>query len=200
MPNRTGYIFSFLEAGLEQEKSRRAHSLCCHFMNLSAILSIMSFLAFAGLLPASAIEVGQPAPNVTLLDENGKAVRLGEVYQQGLTLVYFYPKSGTPGCTAQACSLRDSFEGLKARGVRVLGVSGDKVEAQKKFQEQYKLPYTILADSDGHLAKAFGVPTLFGFPKRQSFLIKDGKVAWRDLSVSPKTHVAEVNKAVDALK
>lgn len=169
-------------------------------MRLSAILSIMSFLAFAGLVPAAAIEIGQPAPDVSSIDEHGRTVRLGEVYQQGLTLVYFYPKSGTPGCTAQACSLRDSFEGLKARGVRVLGVSGDKVEAQKKFQDQHKLPYTILADSDGRLAKAFGVPTLFGHPKRQSFLIKDGKIAWRELSVSPKTHVAEVNKAIDALQ
>jgi thioredoxin-dependent peroxiredoxin len=160
----------------------------------------MSFLAFAGLIPSSAIEVGQPVPEVTSVDENGQTVNLGEICQQGLTLVYFYPKSGTPGCTAQACSLRDSFESLKARGVRVLGVSGDKVEAQKKFQDQHKLPYPILADSDGCLAKAFGVPTLFGYPKRQSFLIKDGKIVWRELSVSPKTHVAEVNKAIDALK
>lgn len=169
-------------------------------MNPLAIVSIMSFLTFAGLLPASALEIGQPAPDVTSLDENGKSVRLGEVYQQGLTLVYFYPKSGTPGCTAQACSLRDSFEGLKSRGVRVIGVSADKVDAQKKFQDKYKLPYTILSDSDGHVAKAFGVPTFLGFTKRQSFLIKDGKLVWRDLSVSPQTHVAEVNKAVDALK
>jgi peroxiredoxin Q/BCP len=160
----------------------------------------MSFLAFAGLIPSPALETGQPAPNVTSVDESGQTVNLGEICQQGLTLVYFYPKSGTPGCTAQACSLRDSFESLKARGVRVFGVSGDKVEAQKKFQDQHQLPYTILADTDGRLAKAFGVPTLFGHPKRQSFLIQDGKVVWRDLSVSPKTHVAEVNKAIDALE
>ena len=160
----------------------------------------MSFLAFAGLTKASAIEVGAVAPDVTSVDENGKTLRFADYYQQGPTLVYFYPKAGTPGCTAQACSLRDSFEGLKARGLQIIGVSGDKPGAQKKFQDQYHLPFPLAADSEGAVAKAFGVPSFLGFTKRQSFLIKDGKVVWQDLSVSPKTHVAEVNKALDALK
>jgi peroxiredoxin Q/BCP len=159
----------------------------------------MSFLAFAGLIPASALEIGQPAPNVVSADETGQPVRLADLCREGLVLVYFYPKSGTPGCTTQACSLRDSFAGLKARGVQIIGVSGDKPEAQKKFQEKYRLPFKLLADSDGAVAKAFGVPSFLGFTKRQSFLIKDGKLVWRDLSVSPNTHVAEVNKALDAL-
>ena len=157
----------------------------------------MSFLAFAGLISGSELQVGQPAPDLETVDENGQPVRLGEVYRQGLTLVYFYPKSGTPGCTAQACSLRDSFAGLKARGVRVLGVSGDNVDAQKKFQDQYQLPFSLLADADGRLAKAFGVPTFLGFTKRQSYLIMDGKVMWRDLRASPRTHVADVSRALD---
>lgn len=160
----------------------------------------MSFLTFAGLLPATAAEIGAPAPEVTAIDETGQPVRFGDLYRQGTTLVYFYPKAGTPGCTAQACSLRDSFAGLKARGVRVIGVSEDKAEAQRKFREKYNLPFTLVADPDGKVAKAFGVPTFLGFTKRQSFLVKDGKVVWRDLSVSPKTHVSEVNKALDALQ
>jgi peroxiredoxin Q/BCP len=160
----------------------------------------MSFLAFAGLIPSSALEVGQAAPDIVSQDETGQPLRLSEYYQRGITLVYFYPKAGTPGCTAQACSLRDSFAGLKARGVEILGVSGDKPEAQEKFRDEEKLPFTLIADAGGKVAKAFGVPTLLGFPKRQSFLIKDGKVAWRDLKVSPKSHVAEINKALDGLK
>lgn len=169
-------------------------------MPLRPTLLAMSFLAFVGLMPAAALDIGQKAPDVTAPDESGEIVRLSELYQRGLTLVYFYPKAGTPGCTAQACSLRDSFEGLKARGVQIIGVSGDKPEAQKKFQDKYKLPFMLVADADGKVAKAFGVPSFLGFTKRQSFLIKDGKLAWRDLSVSPSTHVAEVNKALDALK
>ena len=89
---------------------------------------------------------------------------------------------------------------LKARGVQVLGVSEDKPEAQRKFREKYHLPFVLVADVNGAVAKAFGVPTFLGFAKRQSFLIKDGKVVWRDLSVSPATHVSEINKALDALK
>jgi len=170
------------------------------YMRLSCNLLAMSFLAFVGLGSVSALEIGQAAPEVASVNESGEAVRLGDFYKKGLTLVYFYPKADTPGCTTEACSLRDSFESLKARGVQVVGVSEDKADAQKKFRDKYSLPFTLLADSDGQVAKAFGVPTFLGFTKRQSFLIKDGKVVWRDLSVSPKTHVSEVNKALDTLK
>jgi peroxiredoxin Q/BCP len=160
----------------------------------------MSFLTFFGLKKAPSIEIGATAPIVAALDAEGKTVRFADVYAQGITLVYFYPKADTPGCTKEACSVRDSMEGLKARGVQVLGVSGDKPEAQKQFRDKYHLPFTLIADVDGAVARAFGVPTLLGFPKRRSFLIKDGKVVWRDLSVAPATHVAEINKALDALK
>lgn len=162
-------------------------------------LAPMSFLAFFGLKKALSIEVGATAPAVTALDAEGQTVRFADFYRQDVTLVYFYPKADTPGCTAEACAVRDSMEGLKARGLQVLGVSGDKPEAQKQFRDKHHLPFTLIADADGAVARAFGVPTLLGFPKRQSFLIKDGKVVWRDLSVSPATHVAEINKALDAL-
>lgn len=160
----------------------------------------MPFFTFFGLLQSSALEIGATAPAITAIGEAGLPVRFADLYEQGLTLVYFYPKADTPGCTAQACSLRDSFAGLKARGVQVIGVSADKPGEQKKFREKYHLPFTLVADVDGNVANAFGVPAFFGFTKRQSFLIKDGKVVWRDLAVSPQTHVAEVNTALDALK
>jgi len=169
-------------------------------MKLSPALLAMSFLAYLGLMPASALEIGAPAPAVNSIDETGRPVRFADLYRQGLTLVYFYPKADTPGCTAQACSLRDSFAELRARGVRVIGVSEDRPDAQKKFREKHQLPFSLVADADGKVAKAFGVPTFLGFTKRQSFLIKDGKVVWRDLSVSPNTHLSEVNKALDALR
>lgn len=164
------------------------------------LFCLMSILTFLGLKTASAIEIGAEAPALTAIDEAGQPVRFADYYAKGLTLVYFYPKADTPGCTAEACGLRDSFEGLKARGLQVLGVSEDKPGAQEKFREKYHLPFTLVADADGAVAKAFGVPTFLGFAKRQSFLVKDGKIVWRDLSVSPKTHVSEVTKAIDALK
>lgn len=160
----------------------------------------MSFLTFLGLKTAAAIDLGAAAPAVTAPDETGQPVHFADYYSKGVTLVYFYPKADTPGCTKEACSLRDSFDGLKARGLQILGVSEDKPDAQKKFREKYHLPFVLVADSDGAVAKAFGVPTLLGFAKRQSFLVKDGKIVWRDLSVSPGTHVSDVNKALDSLK
>ena len=161
---------------------------------------MMSLLSFLGVPSAPALEIGEPAPTVVSIDEEGRPVNFAEVYQRGITLVYFYPKADTPGCTAQACSLRDSFASLTTRGLQILGVSADNPAAQKAFKEKYALPFTLIADSDGTVAKAFGVPTTMGIPKRQSFLVKDGKVVWQDLKASPKTHVADVNTALDALK
>jgi peroxiredoxin Q/BCP len=169
-------------------------------MKFAHFVCYMSLITFLGLKNAAAIEIGADAPAITSIDEAGQPVRFADYYSKGATLVYFYPKADTPGCTAEACGLRDSFASLKARGVQVLGVSEDKPDAQQKFREKYHLPFVLVADADGAVAQAFGVPTFLGFAKRQSFLIKDGKVVWRDLSVSPATHVSEVNRALDTLK
>ena len=113
-------------------------------------------------------------------------MHLADFYHDGFTLVYFYPKADTPGCTAQACSLRDDFADLQERGVRVIGVSADSPEAQLRFKEKYHLPFMLLADQDRAVAKAFGVPLMLGMTRRQSFLIKDGRIVWRDLSASTR--------------
>jgi len=153
-------------------------------------------LSFLGLKPAAnALSVGDEAPRVAARDQHGAEVQLADVYAQGPVLVYFYPKADTPGCTAQACSLRDAFPDFGAQGLQVIGVSADTVEGQKKFAEKYGLPFTLLADPDGVVAKAFGVPAMMGFAKRQSFLIKDGKIAWIVESAKTGDHAAEVQAA-----
>jgi thioredoxin-dependent peroxiredoxin len=159
----------------------------------------MSFLSLLGLRTASAAEIGDDAPALSATSDDGKTVNFSDYYKKGVTLVYFYPKADTPGCTAEACSLRDNFSSLQARGLQVIGVSEDKADAQKSFKDKFHLPFPLIADNDGKVAKAFGVPTLLGFAKRQSFLVKNGKIVWRELNVSPKTHVDEVTKALDAL-
>jgi peroxiredoxin Q/BCP len=159
----------------------------------------MSLLAFLGLVPSRALDVGTPAPDITAIDQDGGSVSFADVYKKGITLVYFYPKSFTGGCTKEACSLRDSFPGLSARGLQILGVSEDQADTQKKFQAQYNLPFTLIADHDGAVAKAFGVPTVKGIAKRQSFLVQDGKIVWADLNASTSQQAADVNKALDGL-
>lgn len=161
------------------------------------ILAMFSFFANR----SHAIEVGAPAPMVTGTDQDGKPVVFADVYAKGITLVYFYPKADTPGCTAQACSLRDSFASLHGENLQILGVSRDTPEAQKKFQEKYQIPFSLIADKDGKVAEAFGVPGILGtgLSSRQSFLIKDGKVVWTSPKAKTGQHAAEVQAALDAL-
>ena len=88
--------------------------------------------------------------------------------------------------------MRDAFVDVKKAGIKVFGVSADTSEDQKKFAEKFKLPFVLLADKKGEVIKAFGVPTSAkGFAKRQSFLVKDGKVIWRDLKATPTTQAQD---------
>ncbi len=168
-------------------------------MKLPFLSKLLAFCGIASFAQAEPLAVGGTAPEVKAVNQDGQAVNLQEVYAKGVVLVYFYPKADTPGCTKEACSIRDGWGELKKQGVQVIGVSGDSVEAQKKFAEKYKLPHTLLADSDGAVAKAFGVPTLFGLPKRQSFLIQGGKCVWNQLSASTTEQADDVLKALAKL-
>ena len=170
------------------------------FRTATFSIIIMSFFGFGS--KVKALEVGDQAPVHVAADQNGEEIRLADVYAKGPTLVYFYPKADTPGCTAQACSLRDSFANLSAENLQILGVSRDSSASQKKFQEKYKLPFTLLADLDGKVAEAFGVPSILGMPvsRRQSFILKGDKIVWKSASAKTGDHAAEVQAALDALK
>ena len=169
-----------------------------YFLFMKAFLPlVIAMISLFGLRStAGALSVGDDAPRVTAHNQNGQEVALADVYAKGPVLVYFYPKAGTPGCTAQACSLRDSFPEFSGEGVQIIGVSSDTVEGQKKFADKYNLPFTLLADPDSAVAKAFGVPTLMGYAKRQSFIVKDGKIAMIIASAKTGDHAAEVQEAL----
>ena len=143
--------------------------------------------------------VGEPAPKLTALDHAETPLNLGSLFTQGLTLVYFFPKADTPGCTAQSCSLRDAFGDLTRAGLAIVGVSGDRPAAQRKFREKFRLPYPLVADFDGRVAEAFGVPTLLGMPARRSFLIRDGRIVWTVRRAKTTEHAAEVRQAVEKM-
>jgi peroxiredoxin Q/BCP len=148
---------------------------------------------------AAELEVGTAAPALTALDQDGKKVVFEDFYKRGFTLVYFYPKADTPGCTKQACSLRDAYAKLADAGVQVIGVSSDDSADQKKFQEKYKLPFTLVADTDKKVMDAFGVPHTLGFASRQAFLVQNGKIVWRDLTASTAEQAADVLAAIQEL-
>jgi thioredoxin-dependent peroxiredoxin len=171
------------------------------FSAVAVAIFTMGLFSFAG--KVKALESGSEAPRITAVDQDGARVDFAEVYAKGPTLVFFYPKAGTPGCTAQACSFRDAFESLRADNLQILGVSRDSTAAQKKFQQEQRLPFPLIADEDGKVAEAFGVPGMLGVlpvTKRQSFLIQGGKVVWKAESAQTAQHAAEVQAALDALK
>ena len=177
-------------------------------MNFASILMKLSILICAMLFLSQIFaSVGEgermkpyAAPRIDAKNQDGNTVKLGDFYKKGLTLVFFYPKAGTSGCTAQACSLRDAYDELTQHGVQVVGVSMDKAEAQKKFRENNKLPFTLLSDSDGKLLEAFGVGRLFGFASRQAFLIRDGNVVWRDKKASTSKQAEDILRVLKEIK
>jgi len=148
------------------------------------------------------VKVGDSAPAASGVTDTGQKINLADVYsKQTYTLVYFYPKADTPGCTAQGCSLRDAYEKLTKEGVAVIGVSLDQVGAQKAFKEKYHFPFTLMADPDRTVIDAFGVtvkdvPTFGKFAKREAFLIRDGKIVWADYSAKTTEQADDVLKVI----
>jgi peroxiredoxin Q/BCP len=145
------------------------------------------------------LDVNDKAPDIKLEDENGKEVSLKDF--KGKTVVlYFYPRADTPGCTKEACSFRDDYKKIQKTGVVLLGASPDKPAAQKKFQEKYHLPFTLLADADKKLCNAFGViqeKNMYGKKVmgvvRTTFVIgPDGKIQHVFHKVKPEGHSEEV--------
>ena len=165
-------------------------------LNRHLLLTLTCILPMS-LFARNALNVGDPAPELTVTIHSGESVDLSEAYARGPVLVYFYPKADTPGCTAQACNIRDNFADLREAGIHVFGVSTDSVQGQSEFLEKYDLPFTLIADTDKALGKAFGVGSYAGMVyKRQSFLVLDGKVVWRDLKASPSTQSSDILQAL----
>jgi len=169
-------------------------------MKLQTLLTTLLAIASLTLVAqAEPLAVGAAAPEISSVDQDGKTVNFKDIYAQGPTLVYFYPKADTGGCTKQGCSIRDSWTDLKAKNIQVLGVSIDPVEAQKKFADKNQFPFRLIADADGKVAAAFQVDMRGKVTARQSFLIKDGKVVWNMLKATTETHAKDLLAAYEAL-
>lgn len=152
-------------------------------------------------------KVGLKAQEFTLPDQNGKKHKLSQ-YKGKWVLLYFYPKDDTPGCTIEACTIRDQFQDFKKIKAVVLGVSKDSVESHRKFADAYKLPFTLLSDEDKKVINKYGVwgkKSMMGKSymgvRRMSFLIgPDGKIKKVYENVKPPVHAGEVLKDIVAFK
>jgi peroxiredoxin Q/BCP len=149
------------------------------------------------------VEEGLPAPDFSLTSDSGDIVTLSSLRGSPVVL-YFYPKDDTPGCTKQACGLRDVYGEIEERGATVLGVSPDTEASHVKFKSKYGLPFTLLADPEHEVAELYGVwveKTSYGRTsmgiKRSTFVIDaDGKVASAMIGVSPDGHAEKVLSAL----
>lgn len=149
------------------------------------------------------IQVGDRAPDFTLpTQKTGELFHLQDVIGKSFLVLYFYPKSNTTGCTAEACSFRDSYETFKQAGAEVIGVSSDSERAQQQFASKHKLPFILLSDKGGALRKMYGVPTTLGFiPGRVTYVIdKDGIVRhiFND-QINATRHINEALKVIQEI-
>jgi peroxiredoxin Q/BCP len=149
------------------------------------------------------VEEGKPAPDFELKSDAGERVKLSELRGKPVVL-YFYPRDDTPGCTTQACGIRDVYSDFRERGAVVLGVSPDDEASHVKFKEKYSLPFTLLADPDHQVAEKYGVwkeRNMYGKKsmgiERSTFVIDaGGNVSKAMRRVKPDTHAADVLAAL----
>ncbi len=148
------------------------------------------------------LSVGERAPDFILEDQDGAEVSSAALREQGCVVVYFYPKDNTPGCTAQACSFRDSFADFQEAGAQVLGISSDSVASHREFSAKHRLPFRILADAQGQVRAAFGVPKTLGLlDGRVTFVIDRDNVIRHTFSsqLRARKHIAEALTVVRRL-
>jgi peroxiredoxin Q/BCP len=149
------------------------------------------------------VEEGQPAPDFELRSDGGEPVKLSDLRGKPVVL-YFYPKDDTPGCTTQACGIRDSYDAFREKGAVVLGVSPDDESSHVRFKDKYHLPFTLLADPEHRVAEEYGVwvernrygKTSMGIERSTFVIDADGKVAKAMRRVNPELHANQVLEAL----
>ena len=164
-------------------------------------LNILSLLG--GSVPdAPGPKEGQAAPLFSALDQNSQMVNLSQFKNKSNVILYFYPKDDTPGCTAQACNLRDNIGAIKAMDAVILGVSADDVASHQEFAQKYQLPFSLLADPNKELINKYGVAMpLVGIAKRWTFIIgKDGVIKKIIKDVKSSAHDSQVLETLRLLK
>jgi peroxiredoxin Q/BCP len=169
---------------------------------LGSALLALALLSTSLIAADPALKVGARAPEFTGHDAQGKEWKLADYLRRGPVLLYFYPKDNTPGCTRQACGLRDRMGDLQKAGVTVVGISFDSAESHQKFIADHQLNFTLLADPEGKIADLYGarIPGQ-KMARRVSFLVgTDGVIRHITDTAKAETHLEEMTAAVQALK
>ncbi len=150
------------------------------------------------------LNIGDKAPDFTATDQDGKLISLKD-FRGSKVILYFYPKADTPGCTAESCNLRDNYADLVGKGFKIIGVSADPVQKQKKFAEKYQLPFPLIADTDKSVLNAYGAwgqKMMYGKPYdgiiRITYVIDEQGVIERVIDkVKTKDHAEQILEAMN---
>ena len=146
------------------------------------------------------IRIGDRAPDFTLDSQSGDKVRLKDFIGKKIIVLYFYPKDGTPGCTAEACSFRDNYDVFQKAGAEVIGISSDSVESHGAFVVKHGLQFTLLSDKDQAVRKLYGVPSTLGLlPGRVTYVI-DKKGVVRHIFSSQFNATKHISEALDVIQ
>jgi thioredoxin-dependent peroxiredoxin len=148
------------------------------------------------------VAVGMLAPDFTLPSQTGEPVRLHDLLQTHAVVLYFYPKDETPGCTAEACSFRDSYEVFKEAGAEVVGLSSDSVKSHQGFASHHQLPFTLLSDEGGKVRSLYGARSVLGLlPGRVTYVIDRSGVVRHVFSsqLNAQRHIQEALSALQSM-
>lgn len=148
------------------------------------------------------MSAGDPMPAFSLRDQDGNPVRSDDLVGDGPVVIFFYPKDETAGCTAEACAFRDHYETFRDAGARVYGVSRDDDASHRQFRERHGLPFPLLTDQGGEVAKQFGVPRTLGLlPGRSTYIFDERGVLRHHFNSQFQAvkHVQEAKKVVEEL-
>jgi len=149
------------------------------------------------------LSIGDPLPDFTLSDQEGKAFKAKEQICDKPLVLFFYPKDFTPGCTREVCDFRDQYEDFTELGAQVIGISSDSISSHAKFAARYRLPFTLLSDPKGQVRKLFGIRnSVFNlFPGRETFVFdQQGKLAHRYRNTMATDHMRQALAAVKKMK
>ncbi len=163
-----------------------------------------SFLLTTTLFGGTMLTIGQPAPDFSLKDAQGKIHKLSD-YKGKTVVLYFYPKDDTPGCTAEACNIRDNYNDLLKRNLVILGISFDDQKSHQKFSQKYNLPFPILSDTNKKVAGQYGAVrgALLSFvgPKRITYLIDEKQNILHIFeNVDTKNHTAQILNILNSIR
>ena len=163
---------------------------------------MLSLLTLMGLAHAEKVSVGQQAPLFTLHAQDGSTLDLASRQGKGWTVLYFYPKAGTPGCTTQACAFRDAIKVIRNENADVFGISTDDVENLQKFHKEHQLTFTLLSDPDAKVTEAYGVKMpIVTVAKRWTFILDPSLVIRQiDDDVDPAMDAMRVAKELQKLQ